>query len=216
MEYLVYKKFYEQEQAEALIDLLQKNSLDFQITEDRDSLDSLYGDNHFKKVYYVKLRAKSFEAANELLLKEISSVALEDDPDHYLHSFTDKELLEVLAKPDEWSPLDYQLSKKILAARGFEIGESNLELLRKQRLNELSRPEESQAEWILEAYLSVLLGGITGVLVGWHLQSYKKTLPDGRWVYGYKLADRKHGVRILLLGVVMMLIYASIWIYNLD
>lgn len=106
--------------------------------------------------------------------------------------------------------------KKILTARGCEIGESTIELLRKQRLKELSRPEEGQADWILEAYLSVLLGGITGVFVGWHLQSYKKTLPDGRWVYGYRVADRRHGVRILLLGVVMMLIYTSIWIYNLD
>lgn len=112
MEYLVYKKFYELEQAEALVDLLQKNSIDFQITEDRDSLDTLYGDNHFKRVYFVKLRAKSFEVANELLIKEISNIVNEDDPDHYLHSFTDKELFEILAKPDEWSPLDYQLSKK--------------------------------------------------------------------------------------------------------
>lgn len=127
MKYLQYKKFYEQEQAEALVVLLRKHSIDFQLTEDRDSLDTLYGDNHFKRVYFVKLRAESFEEVNELLIEEISSAAIEDYPDHYLHSFTDKELLEILAKPDEWSPLDYQLSKKILIARDCEISETTID-----------------------------------------------------------------------------------------
>ena len=40
------------------------------------------------------------------------------DPDYYLFSFTDTELLEIVTHPDEWGHLDYALAKKLLADRG--------------------------------------------------------------------------------------------------
>ncbi len=47
---------------------------------------------------------------------------------------------------------------------------------------------------------------IIGLFIGWHLMSYKKTLPDGERVYGYNETDRKHAKRIFYIGIVVLVI----------
>lgn len=216
MVYSVYKKYFEAEQAEALADLLKKNNIDCEISQDRDSLDSLYGDNHFNTVYFVKLEPAFFEIADNLLLAESEIEANTDDPEHYLHSFSDDELLEILEKPDDWNALDYQRARKILESRGKKIGLKELKSLKNKRIQELAKPEEVLPVWIHIGYFFVVLGGVLGLFIGMHLYASKKTLPDGRQIYTYKADDRKHGMRIIILGVIMFLMYAGIWISRLQ
>jgi len=42
--------------------------------------------------------------------------------------------------------------------------------------------------------------------VGYQLYFSRKQLPDGRRVYVYSARDRVHGIRILVLGIVMFLV----------
>jgi hypothetical protein len=216
MDYSVYKKYFEVEQAEALADLLKRHNIDCVVSQDRDSLDSLYGDNHFKTVYFVKIKPAFFEVADNLLLAESENEANQDDPDHYLHSFTDDELVEILAKPDEWNVLDYQRARKILESRGKKFDRREIVSLKSKRIQELAKPEEVLPVWIHIGYFVVVLGGVLGLFIGMHLYSSKKTLPDGRQMYTYKADDRKHGVRIIILGLIVFLVYTGIWISQLQ
>jgi hypothetical protein len=206
MELITYKKFNEQSQVERLTDFLKANEIDFEVVVDRNSLDTLYGANHLTKQFFVKIKMEDFAKADSILLslseKELSSVGR----DHYLFDFTDEELFEILSKPDEWNEMDYMLSKKILRDRGKEINDHTIELLRKQRISELAKPEEGHRNWMYAGYIFALLGGLLGIFIGWHLSTFKKTLPNGSRVYGYSETDRKHGNRILVIGLVMFLI----------
>ena len=47
---------------------------------------------------------------------------------------------------------------------------------------------------------------VDSVSFGWHLSTYKKTLPNGDRVYGYSQSDRKHGNRILIIGAICFLV----------
>jgi hypothetical protein len=207
---LVYKRFYEQERATELTNILTDNGIDFEVTEDKENLDSLYGDKTFSKQYFVKINGDDFKKADSILLKLSEQEIDTADKDHYLYGFTDEELFEIISKPDEWNPFDFQLSKKILRERGKEINQETIDLLKKQRLNDLAKPEEGQRNWIYAGYLFALLGGLIGVFIGWHLSTYRKTLPNGQQVYGYKQEDRKHGRRIWILGAIMFIISLTI------
>jgi hypothetical protein len=204
MEFLVYKKFYKQERVTALTQLLSEHGIDFEIAEDRESLDSLYGDKHFNRQIFIKLKRDDFAKADSLLLQESEKQLENVGKDHYLYDFTDEELFDILCKPDEWNALDYQLSKKILKERGREINADTIALLKKQRVNELAKPEEGQKNWIYAGYVFALLGGLLGIFIGWHLSTFKKTLPDGQRVFAYKKEDRSHGTIILILGIIML------------
>lgn len=209
MDFVAFKKFDVRERVEALTTLLQEQGIEFKVTEDRSSLDSLYGGDR-PTHYYLNLKQADFERANALLFsigeKEMDLVG----KDHYLYTFTDEELFEVLSKPDEWNELDFNLSKRILKERGKEINDDTIDLLRKQRIKDLAQPDESHTTWIYAGYIMAILGGILGVFIGWHLTSFKKTLPNGQRVYGHSESDRRHGRWILAIGAIMFVIWMSV------
>lgn len=210
MESRTFRKFYEKEQADAFAQLLSDSDIEFEIVQDKETLDSLYGEKVFKQQFYVKLKKTDFDRADSLLLdetaKELDNVA----KDHYLHNFTDDELFDVVSKPDEWNELDYQLSQRILQERGTVINSNTIDLLKRQRLNELGKTAEGQRNWIYAGYIFAILGGLLGLFIGWHLYAFKKTLPNGERVFGYSESDRRHGRRILIIGLVMFIVWIGV------
>lgn len=210
MEFITYKKYYEQERADALKQILRENEIEFHTEEERESLDSLYGGNHFPKQFFIKIKREDFPKADailkELSLKELSSVA----KDHYLFEFNDEELFEILAKPDEWNEFDIELARKILKDRGKEINEDTVHLLKNQRLKELAKPEERQRTLVYAGYFFALLGGIIGAFIGWHLWTYEKVFPNGKRIYGFLNKDRTHGKIIFILGIILFVFYVFI------
>ena len=216
MEFIIYKKFYEKERVSALTQILSDNGIEFQLTEDRESLDSLYGDKFFNQQFFVKIKKDDFEIVDSILLNESARELGNVDKDHYLYNFTDDELFDILSKPDEWNEFDYQLSQQILKDRGKIINADTIELLKKQRINELAKPEEGQRNWIYAGYIFALLGGLLGVFIGWHLSTFKKTLPNGDRVFAHNQNDRRQGKRIFIIGVVMFIVWVAARISRND
>jgi hypothetical protein len=219
-DFSMFKRFYEKERVEALTDILKTNHIEYEVIEDSETLDSLYGDKHFSKQYVVKIHPDDFKSANEILLKlgekELDTV----DNDHYLYSFTDQELIGIISKPDEWNEFDFQLAKKILKERGKEINDETIDLLKNQRIVDLAKPDEGQKTWIYAGYFFSLLGiffiigGFISFFIGWHLSTYKKTLPNGQQIYGYKSEDRKHGRWIWITGGIAIVTTLTIRFLN--
>jgi hypothetical protein len=210
MDFLVYKKFNKQESARELSEILTHHGIEFQLSEDRESLDALYGDKQFDRHFFVKIRQADFAKADAIVLKMTEAHVAHADKDHYLFTFSDEELLEILAKPDEWNEFDYLLAKKILKERGKDIDPNTIDLLKKQRIKELAKPEDGQRNWIYAGYLCAIFGGLLGILIGWHLSTFKKTLPNGQRVYGYTEHDRRSGTRMMIIGIVMFILIVTI------
>ncbi len=209
-QFLTYQKFTDQSEAKELSDLMTKNNIDFQFEDTSASFDPTFTNSELSKEYRVKLKKQDFEKADKILI-DISRQKLDIvDSDYYLFDFTDQELIEILVKSDEWGKFDYLLAQKILKDRGQEVSKELLETLRKQRIEELAKPEDGQRTWIIAGYVFSILGGLLGLFIGWHLLSHKKTLPNGDRVYGYSIEDRKHGNRIFILGIVFLVIWTSL------
>jgi hypothetical protein len=218
MKFLTYRQFPEREQAENFAAILKENGIPFTITEDRDNLDSIYGDRQFQRMFLVKVRDTDFEKTDKALLEK-NQHSLEDvEPDHYLFSFSDEELYEIIARRDEWNEFDFLLAQKILRDRGREVNESTVSTLRAKRIEELAKPDKNQGIWIYAGYFSACAGGLLGIFIGWHLRTFKKTLPDGTRVHVYTDKDRKHGSIILAVGITMTAIWSwfgyGFWLYD--
>lgn len=204
-EFVIAKKFSNEEPFQELIQILEKNSVPFQTETYGERIDSVTI-APIAPEYIVKVPADKYaqvhEILNELAAEQISDV----DSDHYLFKFSDQELYDILAKPDEWSAFDYQLAQKILQERGKQIDKDFLASLRKTRIEAISKPEEEHKGTVWIGYLSALLGGLIGIAIGWNMISSRKKLPTGEQVYTYQKSDRKHGIRIMLLGIVMFIV----------
>ncbi|TAE48947.1 MAG: hypothetical protein EAZ89_14700 [Bacteroidetes bacterium] len=212
--HITFERFPTESDAAELIGWLEANEIPFITEAESSGLDDTFTPGgELSRSFVVKLLPEDFEKARELLAEDAEEeVATEPDPtDHYLHEFTDEELLEVLHKPDEWTPYDYALAHKLLKERGTEVSEAELETFRQARMAQLVQPEKDNPGWIVMGYVIALLVPLIGPLLGWYMITLRKTLPDGKRVFAYSAATRKQGERIFVLGLVVSVL-AAIWL----
>ncbi|RKS25268.1 hypothetical protein CLV94_0298 [Flavobacterium endophyticum] len=212
-QFITFQKFNLKEDAVELATFLRESQIEYRIEDTSSGLDGNFGNSELAKDYLIKLKKEDFEKADILLLQISSNLVETIDRDHYLHEFTDEELKEIIVKKDEWSHLDFLLAQKILKERGQEIIPEEIEKHRKQRLEDLSKPEEHQGGWIIAGYLFAFLGGFLGFFIGWFLKTHKKTLPNGDRVYNYTESDRKQGNRILIVSLFFFLFWIGVRIF---
>lgn len=203
-EFITFEKFNDQNSAKELGDLFAEQNIEFVLVDNSLSFDPTFANNGFGKEYCIKLKKSDFEKANKVLADKSENEINEIDEDYYLLSFTDDELIEVITKSDEWNKFDISLAKKLLKDKGKEITPEKIEEIKGQRIIELSQPEEGQKGYIILGYITAFLGGLLGIFIGWHLLTYKKTLPNGNRIYAYSENDRKQGNRILTIGYIFL------------
>ncbi|HEX8329516.1 MAG TPA: hypothetical protein VF629_18405 [Hymenobacter sp.] len=199
--FLPYQSFATEVVAQPLLELLERHRVPVETGWAKPDFDVSMANNATDTRFVVRLQQADFERAREL--EEQDNEALMDNApsDHYLFGFDDDELFDILVKPDEWNSYDVSLARHILRQRGREVSPDTMRLLRRNRLAEMTNPEPSQKGWILLGYFSAAIGGILGMLIGWHLHYHNKTLSDGTQVRAFSPRDRAHGFRILLLGI---------------
>lgn len=206
-EFITFQKFNDQNSASELGDFFKEKKLEYLLEDNSLSFDPTFANNGFGKEFCIKLKKSDFEKGSAFLSEKAEKEIVEIDKDYYLLSFTDKELFELIAASDEWSPFDVSLAERLLEERGKKVTPEEIELIKANRIAELSKPEKSQRTYIIIGYITAILGGFLGVFIGWHLLTFKKTLPNGNRIYAYSENDRKQGNRILVTGGIFLVIW---------
>ncbi len=202
-EFLTFQRFNDKILAEELMTILKEKNIEYEVEDNFSDYDHVtFVKNELNNEVCVKLMKEDFDEAHDILINR-STIDIEKvERAYYLFKFTDEELIEIVSKPDEWGYIDYCLSLKILKERGKEINPDLARVLRKNRVKELSKTETGAKVWIIFGYASALLGGIIGLFMGIHIATYKKVLPNGDKVYSFEESDRKHGVAIVVFGII--------------
>lgn len=211
-EFITYKKFNNKNSAEIFGQLLETEKVKYILENNSLSLDATITGNNFISEFCIKIKKDDFKKIDDILLKKSEEDIQEVPGNYYLLSFSDDELIDVITKSDEWSTFDVALAKKMLKEKGKEVTQEEIEAIKNQRLAELSKPEKSQKTYIIIGYILAILGGWISVFIGWHLLTYKKTLPNGHKVYAYSENDRKEGNKIFILGIIFMVIW-SVYVF---
>ncbi|QKG57110.1 hypothetical protein GKZ68_11000 [Hymenobacter sp. BRD128] len=209
-----FQTFASAEAAQPLLAAIARQGILARTAFDNGQLafDPSFANNQLTSKYIVKVQLSDFERASQVLAAMNAHALSQADPTHYLFSFTDEELFDLLVKPDEWSAYDVALAGQLLRQRGRDISPDTLRLLRQRRVAELAAPPQDHQALIVGSYLSALLGGFFGLLVGYQLYFNRRLLPDGRRVYSYSATDRVHGLRILVLGIVVFVLVLGLQI----
>lgn len=164
--------------------------------------------------HLVKLPQDEFEKAELALLAKAERDHVDVPVDHYLHEFSDEELMEVLVKPDEWSAEDAVLAGVLLGQRGKGGSPATIELIRTARTQKLEEKEPFPRMFIVVGYIFAFLGGVVGLMIGWHINTSRSTLPNGTRTPVYEAKAREHGVRIFLIGAIATLFWLGVRIWS--
>ncbi len=197
-----FRTFRTPEEAQALASDLELLGFSPTIEDSRNYISSAFV-GASPEYFSVKLPASDFLRA-EAALEDVAEKQINEvGDDHYLFSFTTEELLDVVLKPDEWNAFDRRLARKVLAERGMPVEAATDEVIREARIEELTAPAKPQTILVLVGYVFCLLGGVLGIYIGHHLNTMKKTLPNGERIYAYREEDRAHGKWIFFFGLFM-------------
>lgn len=205
-----YRKFIYKDDALELINILEENRISYELINNSLRLDSSFGGDINKKQYELKVDSNKFDEIDKLEEKLVEPALERVQEDYYLFDYTDEELVEIILKKDEWNKFDYLLAQKILKDRGNEIKPQIINAINKQRINDLSVPEENQPWLIYLGYLFAILGGFIGIFIGVYLVYDKKTLPNGEKINGFKKQDRNHGRNILIISGIAFIFWFSV------
>lgn len=219
-EFLAFHSFSDKDAAKDFAEDLEKTGIDFKTESVRTILDSTFIGGSASPAITIKLRSADFEKAHAALGDYYKKLTGNVDKDYYLFSFTNEELFEIIAKPDEWGYFDNQLAQKILSDRGQKIDMATMTRLKENRMTELAKPEKNDWGIICLGYLFLVLGVVflfvqagfaytpygfvISLFIGTLLAYNKKVLPDGSKVFSYSANGRKQG-KIIILGAVLLL-----------
>ena len=205
----LYKLYYNREQAEAVGAVLGEAGIAYEIIGTRKSFDPSYAFNSVDPDINLMLRAEDFSQANEVLKQFYAKQAETVDPHYYLFHFTDKELLDIIRKQDEWGVFDVALAKQILGDRGIPITQEADAISTRQRIVELAQPEDAPLWMFIAGYVLAFIGGFGGFVMG-RLLSATKVLPNGQRVPVYTKSDYAHGRVIMVIGGLLFVTYILI------
>lgn len=154
----------------------------------------------------IKLSPDDFEKAHESLGNYYKKLIGGVEADYYLFEFSNKELFEIISKPDEWGYLDYQLAQKILNDRGQLVDSTTIQKYKDDRINKLAEPGKASKSLIVLGYCFFLpFGSFVSILIGRHLLYDKKTLPNGQSVFSFTDKDHRHGKRMIKIGIIILI-----------
>ncbi|NOT50421.1 MAG: hypothetical protein HOP10_03985 [Chitinophagaceae bacterium] len=219
-EFLLFHKFPDEDSAKDFAVDLEKVGIVYKIETVPSFMDSNIMGALADSYFIVKIPSSDFEKANTALREYYKNFIETVDKDYYLFNFSHTELLEIIARPDEWGYFDYQLAQKILATRGTPVNETTMTRLKESRKIELAKPEKDQWYLLVIGYIIIGLGflyhfrpggfvlssyGVVfSFLIGSILAFHKKLLPDGSKVYSYNKETRQHGKIIIALSIVVL------------
>lgn len=211
--YLTFKKYNDVGLATEIGEQLKANQIEYAIEDNKQFFDATFANNSFNPDISLKLKPEDFSKAQKVLDSYYQQSTTSVDKDYYLFEFSDQELVEIISKRDEWGEFDYQLAQKILSDRGMEIKPEIVELLTEQRSKDLSKPETSSKYLIYRGYFSAFFGGFFAIIFGYNLAYSKRTMRDGQQIFTYREEERKHGERIVLIGIISTIAWIIAFLY---
>jgi len=140
-QFLTFQQFNDPGLASAIAATLKEQQVECVVEKVRPLLEPGFFRNTVEQNIHLKVRASDLEKAEKALEEHYQRHLQDIDPGYYLLSFTDAELLEIVAKPDEWGHFDYVLALELLAERGLRIPSEIAEEMKRQRRRQLARED---------------------------------------------------------------------------
>jgi hypothetical protein len=212
----VLKKFKSIHEAEELASFLKEHDVDPIVENNIPNFDVTFANNTINQDYIVYVSADDFDSANKILEVYSKSFLADLPADHYLYDFTEEELMEVITNKDEWSEIDFHLARKLLADKGIEFGEDEIEKFRAEKLAKEIKPKELKTGAFVAWLIASILFPLIGLVIGSIFWTSKKQLLDGKRYYVYDKRSRVHGRDIVIVSASLVIILVFIKIYSFS
>ena len=238
-EYATFQEFETIADASKTAEILELNGIPVIIDKTQDLLDNNIIGRQYNNYIQLRIPATFFSKAQQILIDNTKIDLRDVDRNYMLFSLSNEELLDVLAKPDQWGAYNFQLARLILEEREKPVDSEELQSMQKEYIAGITEQRSINSTWLFFGYgFSILslaavftnnikalwllhefhmLPGFLGIILGIIIVTTKKTLPDGTRMRSYNAHARMHGWLMLIFAdLVEGLILASNFWHHLP
>ena len=163
--FIEYQRFPTIESAVELIDILEENDISYRINDSLGSFDIAASSmSPFDKQVVVFIEEDNFEEVNLLFINDNSPKEDNADNDHYLYTFSDEDIIEVIANPEDWAELEVTLAKQIANQRDLKITAAAIKSARKEKMEEQFKVIQETQATVSAGYSWFLWIGILSII----------------------------------------------------
>ena len=203
-QYLTYIKYHSLNDASGFLEFLSAHQISYLIEHEVNQLDKIYIGESLDPMFAVKVPAEKFNELNTLIKNQ---GYLESDKQgeevYYLEEFTTEELLDVVNNPDDWNLFDIKLAKELLKKQNIIIEEPDIIPDQQAFLG-----EKLERQWVIFGYIFSFIS-VVGIFFGLTIVTLTKTLSYGEVVKVYDQNTRKHGIVMMIIGIISTLIFVT-------
>src|SRR5436190_24143001 len=96
-EFKEYLRFPDLDKATEYTSVLEKHSVPFELDDASMRFKIIASDNPWENQFILKIKDSDFRRVEKIFDSEIAKEIKELPPDHYLYTFSDKEILDIIA-----------------------------------------------------------------------------------------------------------------------
>ncbi len=173
-EFKEYLRFPEIEKATEYTTVLEKHNIPFQLDDSskRAKIISVAIDDPWSDQYILKLRESDIERAEKAFNEELDNEVKLITHEHYLYSFADKDILDVIANQVDWTKEEVKLAMKIANERKLDLTATSIKSAKKvpekTTKKKLSIKESSSWFWTF-GFLSISNSILSKLNINFHL-----------------------------------------------
>lgn len=136
--FIEFQRFLDIEASTELIDILESNQIEYIIDDSGTRFDMAASSiSPLDNQIIVKIKESDFEKVNNLTSNITSSVdETINDNDHFLYSFSDIDIIDVIANPSDWNEEEVILAKQISKQRNLKPTAESIRSVRKDKITE--------------------------------------------------------------------------------
>lgn len=203
-ELIHFRAFQHEEESAELVELLKDNDIEYKLEEVEGIFDPSFAQTEIPGGFLLLVKPSDIDRIHELINKDLENRLDLLPNDYYLYSFSDKELLDILYRPEEWGDVDALLARKLLKSRNVPLDDAHIEQVKEERELAIVNEKSDPTWWIIFGYILAAAGGLLGLVLGANLYYTKRDLPDGERVYRYEEKARKHGFWIMIISAIVL------------
>ena len=195
-QFVEIKRFPFPELIEQISEIFDSNEIEYVIENTKPSFDPFF--TYEIVEYILKVNQSQKKKALELLANSFSDNFTSEG--HYMDSFTDEELIEVLSTTEVWDKADLQYAKNLIKQRKIVIDEEKIKKAQHKVISELKEPKKAKPVIIILGYLFAITGALIGLSIGIHLKYKRNEVVDWQEkIFYYDKKSRNHGNNIFII-----------------
>jgi len=145
-EQIIYATFPDKAQATSLIVLLKKANIDYELEETITLLSAIGSDEPIFDRIKIKIKVSDVDRVDSLIEQDNETTSVE----HFLYTFSDEDLVDVIKNPKEWAQEETEVAQKIIIERGIDVNRNKRKKYNTITENSSSQINESEEASIQE------------------------------------------------------------------